>query len=305
MPINTPPTPFTPGAKIPDAEAFSRLGSDYAFLHITDSAQINAFINHPHRINAVSIVLCLGGAIEMEINTQSYTVSANTLLFISPGDVLHFNSVNPDGFDLCTLILSTDFVSGLNFDINVMSSAGFKRRGVPMLSMAAEDMLLLKKYFDLMHLNTTLNTDAIYVKSISRNLIAAAIYQIMQLGVKYMALEPDADTDSKPSAGGHNYVREFMSLVYTHHTRQRNVAFYAELICLSPKYLSRIIKESTGWSAARWIDHFVILEAKNLLRYSGKNVQQVAYDLNFANQSAFGKYFKHITGMSPTEFQKN
>ena len=48
----------------------------------------------------------------------------------------------------------------------------------------------------------------------------------------------------------------------------------------------------------------MILEAKNLLRYSGRNVQQVAYELNFPNQSAFGKYFKHITGMSPTEFQR-
>jgi probable transcriptional regulator araC family len=47
----------------------------------------------------------------------------------------------------------------------------------------------------------------------------------------------------------------------------------------------------------------VLQEAKNLLRYSGKNVQQVAYELNFTNQSSFGKYFKHLTGMSPTQFQ--
>lgn len=83
------------------------------------------------------------------------------------------------------------------------------------------------------------------------------------------------------------------------------VSFYAEKLFISPKYLSLIIKESIGRSAAEVIDEYVILEAKNLLRFSGKNIQQVAYELNFPNQSSFGKYFKHLTGMSPSEFQRS
>ena len=83
------------------------------------------------------------------------------------------------------------------------------------------------------------------------------------------------------------------------------MGFYADKLYISPKYLSLIIKESTGRSAAEWIDEYVILEAKNLLRFSGKNIQQIAYELNFTNQSSFGKYFKHLTGMSPSEFQRS
>ena len=101
-----------------------------------------------------------------------------------------------------------------------------------------------------------------------------------------------------------SYVHDFMRLVHLHYTRERSVNFYASQLFISPKYLSLLVKEATGRSAARWIDHFVITEAKNLLRFSGKNVQQVAYALNFSNQSSFGKYFKHLTGMSPTEYQK-
>ncbi|WP_290101184.1 helix-turn-helix domain-containing protein, partial [Duncaniella muris] len=52
-------------------------------------------------------------------------------------------------------------------------------------------------------------------------------------------------------------------------------------------------------------DDYVILEAKNLLRFSGKNIQQVSYELNFPNQSSFGKYFKHLTGFSPSEYQRS
>lgn len=96
-----------------------------------------------------------------------------------------------------------------------------------------------------------------------------------------------------------------MSLVQQHHRRERSVTFYADRLYISPKYLSLVIKEATGRSAGQWIDDMVVLEAKNLLRFSGKNVQQVAYELNFPNQSAFGKYFKHLTGSSPTQYIKS
>ena len=88
-----------------------------------------------------------------------------------------------------------------------------------------------------------------------------------------------------------------------YHKAERAISFYAEKMFISPKYLSLIIKESTGKSAGEWIDQYVIQEAKNMLRYSGKNVQQISYELNFPNQSSFGKYFKNLTGMSPTAFQ--
>ncbi|MGN0210432.1 MAG: helix-turn-helix domain-containing protein, partial [Muribaculaceae bacterium] len=87
--------------------------------------------------------------------------------------------------------------------------------------------------------------------------------------------------------------------------REHSVNFYAQQLYISPKYLTLMVRETTGKTAARWIDDFIIMEAKNMLRYSGKNIQQVAYALNFSNQSSFGKYFKHITGISPSEYQRS
>ncbi len=101
------------------------------------------------------------------------------------------------------------------------------------------------------------------------------------------------------------YVQKFLRLVREYHRSQRAISFYAEKMYISPKYLSLVIKEATGKSAGEWIDQYVIQEAKNLLRYSGKNVQQIAYELNFSNQSSFGKYFKNLTGLSPTAFQNS
>jgi AraC family transcriptional activator of pobA len=86
--------------------------------------------------------------------------------------------------------------------------------------------------------------------------------------------------------------------------KERGVNFYARKLCITPKHLSWAVKEVSGKTAGTWIDEAVILEAKTLLKSSDMNIQQISEELNFANQSFFGKYFKHYTGMSPKEYKK-
>jgi AraC-like DNA-binding protein len=81
------------------------------------------------------------------------------------------------------------------------------------------------------------------------------------------------------------------------------VGFYAKKLCMAPKYLSAVIKEKTGKSAFEWINDYVILEAKSLLKSTNMTIQQISDELNFANQSFFGKYFKRLAGMSPKSYR--
>ncbi|MBQ8060703.1 MAG: AraC family transcriptional regulator [Bacteroidales bacterium] len=95
----------------------------------------------------------------------------------------------------------------------------------------------------------------------------------------------------------------FLTLVSEYHTSERGMAFYASRLGLTPKYLSRLVKQYSGRSAPDWIDSFVILEAKNLLRYSGYSIKEIVFKLNFLNPSVFYKYFKAHTGMTPSEYR--
>ena len=74
-------------------------------------------------------------------------------------------------------------------------------------------------------------------------------------------------------------------------------------MCITPKYLTTLIKRVSGKSVSEWIDSYVILEAKPCSKYSSKSIQEIAYYLNFPNQSFFGSYFKRIAGMSPTQYK--
>ena len=98
---------------------------------------------------------------------------------------------------------------------------------------------------------------------------------------------------------------QFLKLVSENYSHQRQMAFYADKLCLSPKYLSKLVKEASGKAAPEWIDSYVLLEAKHLLKYSHISIKEIVYRLHFPNQTAFYKYFKAHTGMTPTDYRNS
>lgn len=85
----------------------------------------------------------------------------------------------------------------------------------------------------------------------------------------------------------------------------RKVEFYAQLIGISPKHLAHIVKKTTGKYPSEWLENYVLLESKKLLRSTDDSIQNISYDLNFATPSHFVKFFKAKTGMTPKEFRDN
>jgi AraC-like DNA-binding protein len=82
------------------------------------------------------------------------------------------------------------------------------------------------------------------------------------------------------------------------------VKFYADILCITPRYFSKIVKENSGKSPNEWIDEYIMQEAKALLKSGNFTVQQVSDELNFPSQSFFGKYFKRHTGVMPSKYKK-
>jgi AraC-like DNA-binding protein len=95
----------------------------------------------------------------------------------------------------------------------------------------------------------------------------------------------------------------FLSNIKKYYKKERSVKFYADKLCLTPKYLSTVIHQVTGRHASEWIDSHTILEIKALLRTTNTPVQQIAYELNFSTPAHFGKFFKRLTGLSPQKYR--
>ncbi|MBR1576805.1 MAG: AraC family transcriptional regulator [Bacteroidales bacterium] len=78
-----------------------------------------------------------------------------------------------------------------------------------------------------------------------------------------------------------------------------------EFASASDNHLSSVVKKTSGKTPLEWIENYVILDAKAQLSSTMNTVQQIAWNLNFPSQSFFGRYFKRIIGMSPSDYRAN
>lgn len=259
----------------------------------------------PTKFEGTLLMLVTGGdGLRVEINHDEYILPPGTIMMAHPGNTVRMLGKAPEDFSAYALYLGPNFMRGVNINLTALSVPQSIGKRSPVMAFTDEERALFVSYFNLI-------TDALRAseahpqvrRSIASNLTAALFYQLIIFF--YRRLEGEIASEVKVGSRRNDYVREFIRLVHIHYISERSVGFYADRLYISPKYLSLLVKEATGRTAASWIDEFVLMEAKNMLRFSGKNIQQIAYALNFPTQSSFGKYFKHLTGLSPSEFQKS
>ena len=97
---------------------------------------------------------------------------------------------------------------------------------------------------------------------------------------------------------------KFFQLVMSNYKVNRSVTFYANSLCITPKYLTMVVKEVSGKSAKDWITEYMILELKGLLTNSTLNIQEIVEKTQFSNQSSLGRFFRRHTGLSPLQYRK-
>ena len=116
---------------------------------------------------------------------------------------------------------------------------------------------------------------------------------------EHAAERPPLDT-----AGGSLLYKKFYDLLALHYKEHREVRYYAQLLCLSPKYFGTLIKKEMGISANQCIAHYIVIQAKALLHYRPDlSIQQISQQLGFDDPTSFSRYFKTSAGISPKQYR--
>ena len=117
-------------------------------------------------------------------------------------------------------------------------------------------------------------------------------------------LEQQTQASSKVAASHQEQLHHrFVTLVKQYGLTEHKVEFYADRLCITPNYLSSIVRRNSGLTVMQWINRHIIQQAKLQLKYSDLPVWQIAESLNFPNPSFFSKLFKRETSMTPGEYR--
>lgn len=116
-------------------------------------------------------------------------------------------------------------------------------------------------------------------------------------------LTAHCQTATLQNSGCYKIFDKFIKLLSENFRSERNVSWYSSQLCITPKYLSEVIKQVSGKTAGQWITEFVIIEIKQLLTNTSLSIKEITQRMNFTNQSFLGKYFHNVTGYSPTEYR--
>lgn len=265
---------------------------------ITNNISYSELFKYPCRLDAISLLVCVKGKITGTVNLKQYELGPNSVFLGLPKDILCIDSMTD--VETYAIVISTSFLREINIDLQKLMPLYLNIRWNSTATITDHELNILENYYTLA-LNA-IRSNNINMRDIIKGLLTALVYQIISYVNQYYTTTGDPNKRLHRS----DYIfDEFMILLNEFHIKERSVKFYANKICITPRHLSLIIKKVSGETAAQWIDAYVILESKNLLKFSNMSIQQVAYHLNFATQSSFGKYFKQQTGLSPKQFINN
>ena len=110
-------------------------------------------------------------------------------------------------------------------------------------------------------------------------------------------------TDRKNESREQRLFTDFIQLVSEFAPEHHTIEFYASRLCITPRYLSTVVKQASGRSAKQWIDEALVTRIKIDLLHTEKPITRISDDMNFPNQSFFTKFFKRMTGMTPSQFR--
>ena len=263
-----------------------------------NSASEMEIFRFPSRLNALIIGVGTEGETSLTSNLQEVRLKKDSLFIFSPKHILQVQSNNR--FKAHLIVIAPDFLKRINIDTKRMMPLFLQFGSLPCMELTQAESQSLRSFISMVEQELK-GSETDFSSEIIGGLIAATIYKVGDILTHYLTEHPEVDSPIHNRA--EEYFKQFTELLGEHYKHERSVGFYARQLCITPKYLTTLIKRISGKSVSEWIDNYVILEAKTLLKYSNMSVQEIAYYLNFPNQSFFGSYFKRNAGMSPSQYK--
>lgn len=273
---------------------FRFINAEFGFVTSFSKMETTIFkIGQPYRLQEGRIAIITNGRARVLINLIEYIFRPNYISLITPGSIIQIIETSQD-FDAHMMAIEQNFlpVSGKE----EFFAHFLQRKKNLLLPLTTTEQVQIENFITVMW---DVLQEPVFRKEVIQHLLAGLLYNI-----EYIA-KNKGQSESSPLTHQNDIFQRFISLVNTYSKTERNVSFYADKLCLTPRYLNTVIRQASQQTVMDWINQSIILEAKVLLKHSNRLVYQISDELNFPNPSFFSKFFKRMTGMTPQEYQKN
>lgn len=246
--------------------------------------------------DALFILYGMEGSAKIHLDYTPYEISSNSFVIVLPIHVLQIVKISPD-FKGRILVVQKSFAEECNCANSYLSVSNYMilRKNPSLAFQPGETIYLDKCLRDILE-KIRLESHAFH-KEVIQNAFCAYTLELAHRMNQQRSL-------SKPKLSRkEEIVNKFFQLIMSYCKVEHTTGFYAGKLCITPQYLSSILKTMTGKPANQWIADALITEAKIQLRQPQVTVQEVAYSLNFSDQSSFGKFFKKGIGVSPSQYR--
>lgn len=253
------------------------------------------YVEEPYRAEGYAICLLKRGTLVIQSGLTEFTAVAPAIVAIGPTVIRSFKKESDDpGMEI--VFFTKSFILQQHTDIFLLMKYDFfEKEDLHLLPL---DETSYRRFLHILELiKSTITEPVVYEEGIVRSLIYVLIQEIAGLH------KMKRSSSGKPS-GLNPLIARFRQYLSRDFLKERSVIYYADCLNVTPKHLSDVIKKHTGKTAGKWIDEAITLEAKVLLQNKEKTVAQVSEQLNFSDQSVFGKFFKVNTGTSPLEYRR-
>lgn len=253
--------------------------------------------NEPRRLNFILVALCKRGKVQFCVDTQERLVQTNDVLIVTDQHVVDNYMASRD-LEGMGMIITPKFFAEIVRNVSEISTLMLFAKDHPVVSLSPEESSVFEEYFYLIKKKVG-EMSHHFRKELIKSLLLSMFYDLSN--VIYRVQQ---HSNSTRKTRTDEIFTEFIRLLEANYRHERRVNWYAQQQCITSKYLSESVKQASKLTPNEWIDNYVTLEIRVMLKNTSKSIKEIADELKFSNQSFFGKYFKQHVGMSPSEYRK-
>ena len=249
-------------------------------------------VSFPFKMQRSMVLICMQGRVSISINLRDYILHRQDMMVVSENDIIQSIDCSPDAQTLLCFYRG-DYYIEEHID-NTLTQQQYYMS--PVSHICDEDIEEVVTIFRLIAHKIEEHDNPYRKKAVK-----GYIQVLMSLGYnnlsKLLKLQ-EKHTDSRAQQVFH----QFLTLVQHHYREHHTIKFYADQICLTPKYLSQLVQQASGRLAGDWIIQYLLLEAKAMLANHEYSIMEISEALHFSSPSAFIAFFKKHTRTTPKKY---